>query len=570
MSKIKFKDSFASLNIDKFGGIDRTRAVGDAKSARDIRNFRILADGSLEKRKGYRCIMSDLENIRAVWSGMLEGYEEMILLIESSVYMMNYDTGDIDYIGEVLSYGGEASFFMLEGRLYLKDNRGIYRCDRHSVTRSNGYVPLYGLNWPNNGGEVYEPINQLSDYVRIRYLMNANSVYLPLKLNVLELVQVKINGTIASNASIIGTNISLYNSQPAGTVVDVCMRIGSSYSSREMLNSCTGTAVYGGNYDTCVYCFSGEDKARVFRSRYVRKEDILLSQSVVPSSDGVYFPLGYDYYVASGGAVVSAVCRHYDRLLIFGLDEARMTELSSEVYQDTPAMPINTGVGCLHSGGVALCDNDPVTLSRDGIYIWTSKTDARDESSARRISDPLGDLMSASYREGAFLFNHRAAGELWIGNPGDSGGRVFIYNYRFEKWYCFTGIRAERFFVWKGKTGFCRGGEICFFDSSGLDEGGVIVRASYESAYGDLGMPERDKRLKRCMVVSEGEGNFVLSLRDPAGEICSLDFCGDAPTGVGRRERRFSGRRASHLLYRIESDGVGDLRIFALALTGTK
>ena len=83
---------------------------------------------------------------------------------------------------------------------------------------------------------------------------------------------------------------------------------------------------------------------------------------------------------------------------------------------------VNSGVGCLSAGGVVLCDNDPMTVSRDGIYRWTSNTDERDESNAKRISEQLAGLLGRDFGAGALAFNYREADEIWIANPADPGG----------------------------------------------------------------------------------------------------------------------------------------------------
>lgn len=570
LSKHNIKESFVSLTVREFRGINRTAVSGGADIAGDIKNFRILEDGSLEKRGGYSQAGELPEEIRSSWAGMLGGQPRLILLSEEKVYSHVPESGEYSQIGVVNTSAGEASFFMLEGRLYLKDGGGLYMVGEEMLSPAKGYIPLYGRDWPQTGGDVYEPINQLSEYIRIRYKITSNTSTVYTGFTAEQILQVRMSGvTYTSGFLNSGKNITLPATAYTGNIVDICIKIGYSFAERPMLDSCTGAAVYGGNYDTCVYCFAGNDKARVFRSRYVKKEDVLLSQSYLPESGELYFPVGDDYYVASGGAEVSAVCRHYDRLLIFGLDDTRMTELYSDIYQDTPAMPINTGVGCLNPGGVALCENDPVTISRDGIYRWTANTDERDESSAVKISAPLGDLMNRTYRESAFIFNYREKSEMWIGNPEDGEGRVFVYNYRTGKWYCFTNIHAERFFVYDGRIGFCCGGNVYLLDESS-DDCGREINAVYESGYTDMGRPERDKRIKRCYLAGTGGGYARLELITPDGIVGGAAFiCGEDSEPV-RSGKRCPTRRFSHVKYRISAPGTGRQRIILLMLSGGK
>ena len=55
------------------GGIDTRATHGKTPCMSDIVNFKILPDGSLKKRAGYKRIFATLENIRAVWSGKFNG-----------------------------------------------------------------------------------------------------------------------------------------------------------------------------------------------------------------------------------------------------------------------------------------------------------------------------------------------------------------------------------------------------------------------------------------------------------------------------------------------------------------
>ncbi|NLW74003.1 MAG: hypothetical protein GX057_03785 [Clostridiales bacterium] len=566
------KNLFAKLYAGEFGGIDRRACIGEANVAQDIKNFRILADGSLEKRCGYARALSLPADVRAIWSGEVDGVASLFVLAGDTVYLANPDIREYSALLTVGTSDGSACFFQVEGRLYLIDGRDVYSVTRNGGSAVEGYIPLYGREWAHTGGPVNEPINQLSEYIRITYVLSESSASsVNTGVAAQSVISLFINGTrVTSGYSLNGKTLNLGTTHPLNTRIEVCLHIGSSHNERSALSACTGAAVFGGKYDNSVYCFGGADRSRVFRSKYVGAADLARSKMHVPASCGLYFPVGYDFLVASGSADVRAICRHYDRLLLFSADETRVTDLSEDSYQDMPERPVNSGVGCISAGGVVLCDNDPVTVSRDGIYRWTSNTDERDESNARKISGPLTGLLGRNFGEGALAINHREADEIWIANPADTEGRVFVYNYRLDKWYCHTGIFGEHYFRYGGRLGFSNGGDIFMFGEEEYTDCGAEIVAEYESRYTDMGHVGLKKRVKRVMAVSTAESDFYVSLHDSGGRLCEIHFEGRPGPGIeSRRAGTYTGR-ISHVKYRIRAGGPGRQKIFGILVVADK
>ncbi|HHT54674.1 MAG TPA: hypothetical protein GX011_07095 [Clostridiales bacterium] len=566
------KNLFAQLYAGEFGGIDRQSSLGQANVAQDIKNFRILADGSLEKRCGYSKVIGLPAGIRAVWSGDVDGEASLFVLAGDMVYLANPETREHRAVLSVGTPGGPACFFQVEGRLYLIDGQDVYSLSRTDGASVEGYVPLYGRDWTHAGGPVHEPVNQLSEYIRITYrLSESSATSVPTGIAAESVVSLIIDGIPkTSGYSLNGDMLKLGTTCALNTEIEVCLHIGGSYNERGELSSCSGTAVFGGKYDNSVYCFGGNDRSRVFRSKYVGAADLARSRFHVPGSMGLYFPVGYDFSVAAGSACVRAICRHYDRLLLFTADDARMTDLSESSYQDLPVRPVNSGVGCLSAGGVVLCDNDPMTVSRDGIYRWTSNTDERDESNAKRISEQLAGLLGRDFGAGALAFNYREADEIWIANPADPEGRVFVYNYRLEKWYCHTGISAEHFFRFGGRLGFCRAGDVFMFGEEEYTDCGAEIVAEYESRYTDMGQAGLKKRVKRVMVVSSAESDFTVELHNTGRKLCELHFEGRPGPGIeSRRAGAYTGR-TTYVKYCLKAGGPGRQRIFGIVVMADK
>lgn len=575
MAKNNFEKAYALLEVEKFSGIDRTATFGVGGECSEMRNFRVLSDGSLEKRCGFELSLELKGEIRALWSGALDDIDTVIAVVGCEVFNLFYDGDSPLKIGELLSEEGELSFFRMDGGLYIIDGVELYFCNREWVEKvGEGYVPLYGSLWTIHGGVMNEPINQLSKRIRLQYVIDVSGAsFLETNLNIVSVDKLFINGkNYTSKSYVDGTRIMINGAVFSnGNYVDAVVSLDDSYFEREDLVSCCHATVYGGRYDNGVYCFGGADISRVFRSKYVGSTSLFEAKKLVPECCGLYFPLGYDFRVDDGYSEVRAISRHYDRLLIFSYNDTRMTDLADAEFRDIPVMPVNSGVGCIGHDSVAFCENDPITVSRDGIYRWTSNTDERDESNAQLVSLQIDGLMDEEFRRDAIAFNYRAKKEIWFGNPTDAEGRVFIYNYALGVWYCFDGIFADGFFACGGDVGFYSGARIYFFDDAFFTDCGREITAEFTSRYTHMGRSASKKRMQRCLAVGSGEGNYTLELyNDTERLVDSVHFTGKGGCAVDRQERILRTGRFSYIRYRILAGGSVRPRIYGITLLAGK
>lgn len=575
MAKNSFDGAYALLEATKFGGIDTTAVFGEGGECSEMRNFRVLSDGSLEKRCGYGLAVEMDGEIRALWSGTIDDIDTVMVVVGREVFNILSDGGEKVKIGEIIGESGDISFFRMDGGLYIIDGFGIYICTRSSVSPiGEGYVPLYGLGWGKNGGVINEPLNQLSRRIRLNYVIDGDSTLnLEIGLKLVSIGRVVVNGVdMTSKVSIDKTSLRFAGQFVSdGDVIDAVVTVDDSCFEKSELFSCRHAVVYGGRYDNGVYCFGGNDGSRVFRSRYVGANALKDAQAVADGCSGLYFPAGYDFKVDDGHTEVKAICRHYDRLLLFGYNDTRVNDLSDAAQRDIPVMPVNSGVGCRGPRGVALCENDPVTVSRDGIYRWSSNTDERDESNAELISAPVAAFIDEGFLGRAVVFNCRGKREMWFGDPDDADGLVLVYNYALGVWYCFDGIFADEFFSFGSKVGFYSGTSVYLFDDDEYSDCGREIVGEFVSRYSDMGRSAGIKRMQRCLAVGSGVGNYTVEFCNDEGRIVtSVDFVGRAGRGADCQERILRTGRFSYIKYRIIAPGKVRQRIYGITLIAGK
>lgn len=557
MQKIKNDDAFASASADSFGGIDRTGFFGGLNTPYELTDFRILGDGSLEKRSGFSLVTSLPDAVDAVFSGILSEHDTVLALAGGFVYLVDAECGTHTSLGRVPGESG--CFFKLGGSLYLIAGDDVFSCTRTALCRVDGYVPLVGSDWPESGGRIHEPVNLLSRHVRISYLLTSESSQLETGLPLYRVDSASVNGNAAPGVSVEGTRLRLPAAYPAGTSVEVCLTLTdeSEPVDRDLLVSCRHVFNDGCGKDERV-CVWGGDPYRVFMSRYVSQEQLAASRTHYPESDALYFPVGGEVGSDIPGGV-KAVCGSGGELMLFGESEAR-------ALGDNGEDEIFFSAGCLSASGAVAADGMVFTADRGGVWRWSMP-----QGSAELISVPLGELSELTARPNTVAFLDRSHGELLFSDPDDIGGRVAVFSLRRQAWYIFSGIGASLFFECGGEVGFVAGSGIYLFGDAvftdAIPGGTREIQAVYVSRYTDMSRPAQDKRLRRALVCSSGGSELRVVFSDAVGEVCSLNLYGDPERVLDLHNRAAVSGRFEYLRCRVEAGGSGRQRVFGITLT---
>ena len=479
------------LDIDKFEGIDSRFTHSNPKGSSDIVNFRILPDGSLKKRYGYR-ILAQLEyDIRAMWSGIIDGKFTGFVLVREKVKQLDFETGALTDVGTVNSYDSEAQFFYYQSSLYLVDGYRIYLIRPHDVSFPHGYIPLVGKDWRDTyRGAPYERRNLLNNKGRITYVISDDpSVYLKTDEEISSIDLILINGEVINNSrysiTAMSRTVAVEGMEPGDRVEMFFTYANFPYTEAyEGLLTNTRAMVFGGINNFRPFLWGGR-KGMMYTAAYVSEDALAASRMCDSRSDALYFPVGYEFTVGDGASEITAVSRHYDRLLIFNENGAWMANSSSCGVDDFPVLNINSHAGVLSQGAAAMLGNRPCTVGQTTIYRWTSSTDEFDECNAYSISEQIDGLLPPDFYKSATVFSDTARGELYFCSPA-LGDVVWVYSEKNGSWVRFNGISADRFISCGDEVGFIRGKTIYVFDKSltvDMPEAytAQTIRASYTS-----------------------------------------------------------------------------------------
>ena len=170
---VDLKKASGKYVFEKFKGVEETVISSSEPYAEECVNFRIMTDGTLKKRCGFRRQGNLPSAVRAFWDGYIGGTRYCFALAGGVIYNVNYLSNTYSTVGSVSTSSGKAEFFLYRGSLYLMDGASVYAYTSGYFYKTMAYVPLYGDGWsPFNCGEVNEKINYLTPYVRIRYIMS--------------------------------------------------------------------------------------------------------------------------------------------------------------------------------------------------------------------------------------------------------------------------------------------------------------------------------------------------------------------------------------------------------------
>lgn len=583
MANLDLASVYARDTAEKFTGMDRSRVAGTADVAQDVCNFRILEDGSLEKREGYGKLSSLPEDIRGVWAGNIGGKETLLAAAGEHVYLVGQDGQVLAEAQVLVTLGtseGIANFFYAEGCVYMLDGNSIYCYDGVSMTESFGYAPLYGHSWhPLTGGAVNEPLNAFSRHVRLHYLMAVSSTYLSLQLPFASVDAVYHNSRALDAEDYVlsddGYTLTFNYTIASNLTIIVYGTLKTSVDTGAAVRSCSHAVTMGGEFDDRIFLYHGSQPADIYVSMDVSASELADARKVWAGLKNVYFSQEEKLTVDDGNSEVTGLCRHYDRLLVFRRDGACMANLAEgadgSIY---PAMPVNSSIGCASPAALCQYGNDPITVNDKGIYRWLQTTDERDECNAVRISDKVAAMLSRTFCRGVHSVGFQDRHEVWFYDPEDEGGEILIWRPSQSVWYRFSGIRMQGCFRYDGAVCFYFGPHMYRFSRELVwDEPHGEQReidAYYEAVGLHLGLPWQVKRMGRCLVSHSGEGGFEVTVGSDRDGERSFRFDSDGALPVRLAESRMPVGRFVYARCRVAAKGAGHQRVHGLTLTAGK
>ena len=498
MARIKSKRNTLKTLSCKFGGIGKHTPL-EPLGAEDMCNFRILPNGTLKVRPGYVCKkqFASGRKIRGVWEGALEGVSLFFAVVDDTVYRLVGDTMNEINAGEIANNQANVHFCVYKNTLYLLDGEKIWIYIPASAKffEVEPYVPLYGYQWhPQAYGEINEEINLITTSMRVHYYNSGDyTVFLlPYFANSVEVVYVNGRKTTEYSFSP-GSNKVTFSTPPITVEIGFSVMLNEELRANILASQMSYIYSQNGNNQLMLWNKDGN----LFCAQDVTDSMLSACRVLYPKVSPLYFCEKDIFFLGDHIHPITSICPLHDTLLVFTSDRIWNVSFEKEGMRATLA---THDMGSSSRHGVIPYKSGVLAAMNGGIYNLTASVSRPYELSMERISIYVDDKFPANFTQKIHLIRNFDNGEIWMRDPTDNSGSVWIWNTDNGEWYRFADINATFFFKGLGGFGFVTENEICLFDRTVSTDNGSSIDAYYQSSYLDMGASDSVKRSMRALL----------------------------------------------------------------------
>ena len=423
--------------------------------------------------------------VRALWSGFVAGQEVLCAACNGYLWQLSLSDdgmwsktacGTIDTDEDVFMFGFSDSLYLLNGSQYRV-------WDGTALTDVGGYRPLVAVSIPpEGGGTALEQVNKLTGARRVRVSPDGTATVFHLPEQ--NLASVDYVRYVATGADIEDYDVSLTNGTvtitPAPSEGTNSIEIGYSVAddTADEIQAMRYAELYNGSQDTRVFVY-GDGTNRCFYSG--------IDYDGLPRAD--YFPDLNVAHVGDGNTPITAMIRHYDRLLCFKLDSAwaigysQVTLADGTVTAGFYVSPVNRSVGNCAPGQAVLVENRPRTLDGRSVVEWKSTSSSGningDERNAERVSQRVDETIRTFDLETAKTFYDKYAHEYYVIG---SDGTALVHGIDADAWYVYTNFAARCLINYMDELYFgTADGYLRHFSTEYFSDEGEAIDAYWES-----------------------------------------------------------------------------------------
>ena len=499
-----------------FGGKDLRKTADGLSSAAVCDNFRFSDRMTLRQRCGFSRLASLPAAVRGLTSVVLGGRQWLIAAAGDTLYSISDGAAAL---GRLSRSAGRVIFFVYGEKLIIFDGDAGFVFDSESLTPLSPYIPMVA-NCGQNGDEyiLREPTNILTDRVRVRFYGAAGKEEQYLFPGIYEILSVKdADGGSVDGWEIGSDSIVFPDGIPKSGSYEAICRTDESisrYAEREKLYSASFAEVFGRVTEQRIYLFSSSERGRVY---FDRKPNADYSDG---SESQFYFSSESSFTVGQGEEEIRGACRFLDRLFVFTERDAWFitTGTVDEAY------PLHSNAGCAVVGGAVPLDNNPVTVGRDGIYLWNHVSGYTECSADFLSSEISAELTEEVIRSLSAVGVCRARSELWLCPDSAHGGGALIWDYRRRIFYRFSGFEVGFIAEYGSDIAFSDGNAVYGFSETEVTDDGKAIEAAWENSFSVLSDYPAKMRLHRgAFTVYPDGGEVSLSVICDNGRTVTVD-----------------------------------------------
>ena len=476
----------------------------------ECRNFKITRDQHLQLRPGQKTTL-DLKaawdalakkpsgvtepEFSGAWSGAIGGKRHTVASFGGVLWDIQPEGGTAVNKGTCTQ--SAASFFGFGNKVYLLNGHEYLSWDggaNSSFQTVEGYVPtVRTASRPDGGGTLLENVNRLTGKRKVKFSPDGSSTAFVLEKDIDEVVSVE--GTAISYSLNKSTGTVTFSSPPPAGVNTVIITYRKGNGERAEVTKMRYAEFYNGATDTRVFLYGDGTNRCLYSGMDIDKS--------APSAE--YFPDLFEARVGDENTPITAMVRHYARMMVFKTDSAWSMDYSTvsnalgQVTTVFLVLPVNRQLGNEAPGQVRLLENNPLSLAEQNIYQWKASTTGgnitADTRNASRISDRVRTTLSGFDLSKTVTFNRLRESEYWF----LYGGTALILNYAADAWYRYDNCPFLSMLEIEGEVyGFTKEGAVRHVSRQYRNDNGTEIDAYAETGSMDF---DRDWLLKYSPMV---------------------------------------------------------------------
>ena len=453
--------------------------------------------------------------VRGLWSGFVAGQEVLCAACNGYLWQLarSEDGAWSKTACGAIDTGEDVHMFGFQDRLYLLNGSEYKVWDGTALTDVGGYRPLVAVSVPPaGGGTALEQINKMTGARRVRVSPDGTATVFHLPEQ--NLASVDYVRDVATGEDIESYDVSLTEGTvtitPAPAEGTNSIEIGYSVAAdtAEEILAMRCAELYNGAQDTRVFVY-GDGTNRCFYSG--------IDFDGLPRAD--YFPELNVAHIGDANTPVTAMIRHYDRLLAFKLDSAwsigyaQLTLADGSVTAGFYVAPINRSVGCCAPGQAVLVENRPRTLDARSVVEWRTTASGSlsgDERNAERVSQRVDETIRSFDLETAKAFYDKYAHEYYVIG---ADGTALVNGIDADAWYVYTNFAARCLINYKDELYFgTADGYLRHFSTEYFSDEGEAIDAYWESGSMPFGADFRRKYSAMLWVGIRPDDNGYLAV----------------------------------------------------------
>lgn len=526
MATIAASSDVSVLKVNKFLGLNENRdgsttlKVGEFSQ---MRNFKITNDYHLQIRPGTKTILNlaglvkaegknaDGERLHGVWRGAVKGTYHILAAYAGFIFDVNVQLETAKKKGQITE--ADTSFFAFGGKVYMLNGNEYKSWDGEDDTQFEdvvGYVPvIQTATNPEGSGTLLEGVNRLTNQRRVQFSPNgtATNFQLPEK-DILSVEEVRLNDEATSAYTVDkAAGVVKMNSAPPTGTNTLEVRYSKGDADRKSVTSMRYSELYNGSSDSRVFLYGdGSNKAIYSGVNY---------ETTQPTAD--YFPDLYEIAVGESNTPITALVRHYSKMMAYKPNSAWSIQYGTLALEDksnTAAFyctPVNRQFGNEAMGQVRLLENNPLTIDVNSIYRWKTSGGyiGNNENNAQRISDRVISTLDGFDMKKVKTYNLKAMYEYWF----VYGSTALILNYANDVWYKYVNLPfvvpldAET-----EEYGFAQDGRVVHFSRQYRNDDGAPIDCYAATGAMDFGKDYLLKYSPHIFVAMKPESNARITV----------------------------------------------------------